>query len=117
MLFRSQAPSGQRLATMYCPTACTCGRPKTGAESNDGGIAADPSLGGALEFLDPRGAGPVMYAPHLGFAMKGGLSGGANEVLQPKAGRMVLFPSWLLHQVRHYRGTAERISIAFNLNL
>jgi uncharacterized protein (TIGR02466 family) len=84
---------------------------------DDGGIAADPSLGGALEFLDPRGAGPVMYAPHLGFAMKGGLSGGANEVLQPKAGRMVLFPSWLLHQVRHYRGTAERISIAFNLNL
>ena len=84
---------------------------------DDGGISADPSLGGALEFLDPRGAGPVMYAPHLGFAMKGGLSGGANEVLQPKAGRLVLFPSWLLHQVRHYRGTAERISIAFNLNL
>ena len=84
---------------------------------DDGGIAADPSLGGALEFMDPRGAAPVMYAPHLGFAMKGGLSGGANEVLQPKAGRMVLFPSWLLHQVRHYRGTAERISIAFNLNL
>jgi len=84
---------------------------------DDGGIGADPSLGGELEFMDPRGAGPVMYAPHLGFAMKGGLSGGANEVLQPKAGRMVLFPSWLLHQVRHYRGTAERISIAFNLNL
>jgi hypothetical protein len=28
-----------------------------------------------------------------------------------------MFPSWLLHQVRPYRGTAERISIAFNLSL
>ena len=58
-----------------------------------------------------------MYAPHLGFTLQGGLSGGANEVFLPKAGRLVLFPSWLLHQVRPYRGTAERISIAFNLSL
>lgn len=84
---------------------------------DDGGIAADPSLGGALEFLDPRGAGPMMYAPHLGFAMPGGLSGGVNEAISPKAGRMVMFPSWLLHQVMPYRGAAERISIAFNLSL
>ena len=36
---------------------------------DDGGIAADPSLGGELEFMDPRGPGPAMYAPHLAFAM------------------------------------------------
>lgn len=84
---------------------------------DDGGIDADPSLGGALEFMDPRGAGPIMYAPHLGFAMPGGLSGGVNEAVQPKSGRMVMFPSWLMHQVQPYRGTAERISIAFNLSL
>jgi uncharacterized protein (TIGR02466 family) len=35
--------------------------------------------------------------------------------VRPKAGRMVMFPAWLLHQVRVYHGTAERISIAFNL--
>jgi hypothetical protein len=29
----------------------------------------------------------------------------------------VMFPAWLLHQVRPYRGGAERISIAFNLSL
>jgi len=29
----------------------------------------------------------------------------------------VLFPAWMTHQVRPYRGTAERISIAFNLAL
>lgn len=84
---------------------------------DDGGIAGDASLGGELEFLDPRGPGPIMYAPHLGFAMQGGLSGGVNEMVRPKAGVLLMFPSWLLHQVRPYRGTAERISIAFNLSL
>jgi hypothetical protein len=84
---------------------------------DDGGIGEDPSLGGELEFFDPRGTAPNMYAPHLGFAMPGGQSGGVNEAIHPKAGRLVLFPSWLLHSVRPYRGTAERISIAFNLSL
>jgi uncharacterized protein (TIGR02466 family) len=80
---------------------------------DDGGIGANPSLGGELEFMDPRGPLPVMNAPHLRFA--GGLTAGTTEKLQPKAGRMVIFPAWLLHQVRPYHGTAERISIAFNL--
>jgi uncharacterized protein (TIGR02466 family) len=84
---------------------------------DDGGIAADPSLGGELEFMDPRGPGPAMYAPHLAFAMPGGLSVGANETVPPRTGRLVMFPAWLLHQVRPYRGGAERISIAFNLSL
>jgi uncharacterized protein (TIGR02466 family) len=84
---------------------------------DDGGVAADPSLGGELEFMDPRGSGPAMYAPHLAFAMPGGLSVGANETVPPRTGRLVMFPAWLLHQVRPYRGGAERISIAFNLSL
>ncbi|HYX04091.1 MAG TPA: TIGR02466 family protein [Reyranella sp.] len=84
---------------------------------DDGGIAADPSLGGELEFMDPRGPGPAMYAPHLAFAMPGGLSVGANEIVSPKSGRLVMFPAWVLHQVRPYRGNAQRISIAFNLSL
>ena len=84
---------------------------------DDGGIDADPSLGGELELMDPRGPVPLMNAPHLGFAMPGGLTAGTTEKLRPKAGRMVMFPSWLMHQVRPYRGSAERISIAFNLTL
>jgi uncharacterized protein (TIGR02466 family) len=84
---------------------------------DDGGIDADASLGGELEFMDPRAPGVAMYAPQLAFNMPGGLSVGANEVVLPKAGRMVLFPAWLLHQVRPYKGTAQRISIAFNLSL
>ena len=83
---------------------------------DDGGIAADPSLGGALEFMDPRGTGPRMLAPHLGFVMPGIVSVGINEMVQPKVGRMVIFPAWLLHQVRPYHGTAQRVSIAFNFS-
>ena len=84
---------------------------------DDGGIAADPSLGGELEFMDPRGPLPAMNAPHLGVAMAGGLTAGATERVPPKAGRLVMFPAWMMHQVRPYRGTAQRISIACNLSL
>jgi len=83
---------------------------------DDGGIGADPSLGGWLELMDPRAPGSAMYAPHLGFNCPGGLSVGGNEVVMPKAGLMVLFPAWVLHQVRPYKGNAERISVAFNLS-
>jgi uncharacterized protein (TIGR02466 family) len=84
---------------------------------DDGGAFDDPSLGGELEFLDPRAPGAAMYAPHLAFALPGGLSVGTKETVRPKAGRLVMFPAWLLHQVRPYRGSAQRISIAFNLSL
>ena len=83
---------------------------------DDGGIDADPALGGELEFMDPRGPGPAMYAPHLAYG-SAGLSVGANETVRPKTGRLVMFPAWVLHQVRPYKGSAERISIAFNLGL
>ena len=49
--------------------------------------------------------------------LSGSLSAGATEKVQPTAGRMVIFPAWLLHQVLPYRGNAEPISIAFNLTV
>ena len=58
-----------------------------------------------------------MYAAHLACAMPGGRSAGAIETVPPRAGRLVMFPAWLLHQVRPYRGNAQRVSIAFNLSL
>jgi uncharacterized protein (TIGR02466 family) len=84
---------------------------------DDAGAADDAAQGGELELLDPRGAAPAMYAPLLAFAGPGGLAVGATETIRPKAGRLVLFPAWLYHQVRPYRGPGERISIAFNLSL
>ena len=84
---------------------------------DDGGCAADPSLGGAFEMIDPRGPAPAMYAPTLRFAGEDGQSAGSAETIQPKPGLLFLFPSWLMHQVRPYRGTGLRISLAFNLGL
>ena len=84
---------------------------------DDGGIGTDAELGGGFEIQDPRGVAPAMYAPLLGFAIPGGRSAGASELIQPKAGMMVVFPSWLSHGVRPYTGTATRISIAINLSL
>ncbi len=83
----------------------------------DGGCGADPSLGGEFEMLDPRGPGPGMYAPGLKFAGEDGTAAGSGEMIRPRPGLLMLFPSWLFHQVRPYRGTGLRISIAFNLGV
>ncbi len=84
---------------------------------DDGGCGDDPALGGEFEMLDPRGPGPGMYAPALRFAGEDGASAGAGETIRPKPGLLILFPSWLFHQVRPYRGDRLRISVAFNLGL
>jgi hypothetical protein len=67
--------------------------------------------------IDPRGPGPGMYAPALKFAGEDGASVGSGETIRPRPGLLFLFPSWLFHQVRPYRGTGLRISVAFNLGV
>jgi uncharacterized protein (TIGR02466 family) len=84
---------------------------------DDGGIDDDHELDGAFEMQDPRGVAPAMYAPNLGFAVPGGQSAGASELIFPKSGQLILFPSWLQHAVRPYRGERVRISVAFNFSL
>jgi uncharacterized protein (TIGR02466 family) len=84
---------------------------------DDGGIGADASLGGEFEIQDPRGVAPVMYAPYLTFPGPDGAALGESQRLPPRAGMLVVFPSWLSHGVRPYRGTRERISIAINFSL
>ena len=84
---------------------------------DDGGIGEDPSLGGEFEVQDPRGIAPAMYAPMLTIAGRANASLGVSELVHPHSGMLVLFPSWLQHAVRPYRGSAERISVAFNLSL
>ncbi|MGA2551963.1 MAG: 2OG-Fe(II) oxygenase family protein [Burkholderiaceae bacterium] len=84
---------------------------------NDGGCASDPGLGGEFEMFDPRGPSPMMHAPLLKFGGEDGLSAGSAETIRPRPGLMFLFPSFLLHAVRPYRGSGQRISVAFNLGL
>ena len=83
---------------------------------DDGGIADDPSLGGQLEFQDPRGVAPAMFRPDLVPNVPGGTSSGASELVSPAAGNMLMFPSWVSHAVRPYTGDGLRISIAINLS-
>ena len=83
---------------------------------DDGGADQDESLGGLFEMTDPRGLAPVLYAPALRYAVEGCDDAGGARTLTPKAGMMILFPSWLIHAVTPYRGTRPRISVAFNFS-
>ena len=83
---------------------------------DDGGADADENLGGLFEMTDPRGLLPLMYAPDLHYAVAGCEDAGTARTLTPKAGMMILFPSWLVHAVTPYRGTRPRISVAFNFS-
>jgi len=84
---------------------------------DDGGTGVDPSLGGEFEVQDPRGVATVMYVPYLTFAGEDGAALGEAHRLRVQAGTAFVFPSWLSHGVRPYRGTRERISIAINFGL
>ncbi len=81
---------------------------------DDGGIDGGGALGGALEFLDPRGPLPLMYAPDVRIVIEGCASAGLSEEYYPKTGALVMFPAWLGHRVTPYRGERVRISVAMN---
>lgn len=83
--------------------------------ADDGGIAGRPDLGGAIEFCDPRGPLPMMYAPAMKLGIEGCVTAGLAERFFPTTGDLLLFPSWLRHAVLPYQGDGERISVAFNL--
>jgi uncharacterized protein (TIGR02466 family) len=87
----------------------------SGAYYVDDGTSATAPAGGEFEILDPRGVAPLMYAPQLKIAIKSCLTAGLSEYLTPRTGQLYLFPAWLFHGVRPYRGVGMRISIAFNL--
>ena len=67
---------------------------------------------GALSFLNPLGAANMFVDRgnarlQLPFSSK-------NFLLRQQAGELVLFPSYLFHQVMPYIGSSERITVAFN---
>lgn len=77
-----------------------------------GDEAAD--VGGELVFQDPRMPATRMLPLDLRYRSPEGTLYQEEHVLKPRAGMMVMFPPWLLHSVRPYRGTGERISLAMN---
>ena len=80
------------------------------------GGSADETLGGELILLDPRMPGVAMNAPDLRFRRPGQRPEQREKYMRPATGRIVIFPSWLSHAVRPYKGGDLRISIAVNLS-
>jgi uncharacterized protein (TIGR02466 family) len=84
---------------------------------DDGGIDGREDMGGAIEFVDPRGALPLMYAPTVKMAVSQCTTAGLGEQIFPRTGLLVMFPSWLGHRVTAYHGDGERISVAINFSV
>lgn len=82
---------------------------------DNGEDSPEVDVEGELMLLDPRFPMNTMYMPELVNRYSDGKPQYSQVPIRPVNGRMVLFPSWLKHSVRPYKGTRERISIAFNL--
>lgn len=76
-------------------------------------VRVDEGEGGELILHDPRLPALDMHAPHLRFA-----NAGPEQIIRikPRAGMLVMFPSWLVHSVAPWSGPGQRISIAINLS-
>lgn len=77
-----------------------------------GDALTDDAAAGVLTFINPS-ATSTMFMDMSVVRMGGGYNYGPRE-FKLKAGQLVLFPSWLLHEVRVYGGERERITVAFN---
>lgn len=62
---------------------------------------------GMIEFLDPR-----LELPHWRILQAGAFRG--KRTLRPKAGELIVFPSYLVHWVHPNQSSEERVTIAFN---
>lgn len=67
---------------------------------------------GLLTFVNPM-LTSSMYLDPANASMRGAFASGVRQVdLEP--GQLVLFPSWVLHDVKPYDGDGELITVAFN---
>lgn len=77
-----------------------------------GNAAPGNASDGAISFLNPMGLAN-MFVDAGNCQVKPPFSG-KNFSLQLRAGELVLFPSYLFHEVFPYSGSEERITVAFN---
>ncbi len=73
-------------------------------------------LGGDLALYDPRLPATRMLPFDLRYRRPDGQVYQSLSAIRPVAGRLLVFPPWLLHSVHPYHGDQERISIAMNAN-
>lgn len=77
-----------------------------------GDYVADKPNNGTLRFLDTRIAAGMYLDP--GNNSMASPFGFGEKAFDLTAGQLVLFPSYLMHEVAPYYGTRERITVAFN---
>ena len=73
---------------------------------------ADNTDSGSLSFVNPM-LSSVMHID-AGIAKMGLPYGPQIASLSLEAGQLVMFPSWVLHDVKPFQGDGERVTIAFN---
>ncbi len=64
---------------------------------------------GMIEFVDPRGSANMIATPGRPFDQR--------VRIRPRAGEMILFPSFLQHYVNPYESEGTRIAISFNVSM
>lgn len=78
---------------------------------DDGGDSED----GFFVAQDPRFPSVRMNAPDLVFQDEDGTKQLSQHRVRPEPGKLVIFPSWLMHAVRPHNGPRDRVSIAMNI--
>ncbi len=81
----------------------------------DDGEAEGESLdeSGVTRFFHPNSAASMYMDPGI-LNMTQGPFGFSHRCYKLKAGEMVIFPSWVYHEVSPYKGTGTRITVAVN---
>lgn len=72
----------------------------------------DKADSGLLSFVNPATMG-AMHTDAANANVRGSFGTGIRHV-KFEAGQLVLFPSWILHDVKPFEGEGERITVAFN---
>jgi len=70
---------------------------------------------GPLQLVDRDNAKTSMFNPQTVHSFNGANS--SNHTITPSTGKLVIFPSWVLHYVESNPTEDERISLAFNISL
>jgi len=64
---------------------------------------------------DPRFPMSSMNAGDLVYVDENGIRQTTQHYFKPEPGKLVIFPSWMMHAVRPHKGPNDRISIAMNV--
>ena len=87
---------------------------KTGGH-HSGHIHPHSILSGTLYVEAPAGSGAIRFEdPRLGFMMAAPMRSGTFVEVGPRPGLLLMWESWLRHEVLPGTGRGERLSISFN---